>query len=335
MTQAAAADESRRVGRVARQGQDRQLSDDGISREDAEGRAAAALKARDEREANLRTENKQLVEHANLAGRAASESALARIAERGNTLTNNVDVAKKAIESARVAKAAARTASDDAAFDAADEAFVDAKVALRVAEAEKSAFDAQKPRLEDDAKKVAAPIKATPMPSQEAQKWLDDHPLFHTDTDYHDDAIDAHDLALTRGLKEGTTDYVKFIDKRLEKLHGKDHGKEKPVDEDHDQGADRTGGGQDDDRDSSRGAPPSRDQNVGGTMTVDGKSLRLVTGNDGKKSIRGTIPAKWQEAAGWVGMNPVEYAIQQLEIAEETKAGHAPGIRMGDGMIYK
>lgn len=52
--------------------------------------------------------------------------------------------------------------------------------------------------------------------TQEAKKWIDEHPRFSTDEDYQAEAIAAHHVAVRKGIKMDSPEYFAFIEKRLE-----------------------------------------------------------------------------------------------------------------------
>lgn len=266
--------------------------------------------------------------HAAKAGAAGAQAAEARIQEREGSLSNAIKAAETSVAAAKAAKRSAREAGNNDAEMEADDALTDAKVELRVLVGQKADFDAQKPRLLEEAKALA---KAPPVPADTSgrDRWFSDHPMFNTDATYKQDALNAHELTVAKKIPTGSPQYFDFLNTHLERLHGKGHGKPK-----------ENGGGQQQQQQqrqdgSSAAAPPGRDVTGSFDVSVDGSTLRLTRGADGKKQLTGTIPGAWREAASWVNMSEIDYAIQQVEIREEQAAGRGTVVQMGDGAIYR
>lgn len=286
--------------------QERELADERKGREAAEGRAQQATT------------------------RVVAAST-AQLAEREGSLTAQIEAAKKAETAAMASKKSARAAGDDDASDAADAALLDARVDLKYWSHELNVFKAQKPALEREIKAEAegAAAAGNSGPTEHSRKWLSDHPKFNTDARYHADALAAHGLAIQNGHKNGSLGYIDFINGQLESLHGKEHGKAGSSNREH------QGGGRREESSSSSAAPVNRD--TAGPMTYrtnEGHDLRVTISSDGKKQLSGQIPAKWVEAAGWVNMEPVAYAISKIESEEEAADGRGPTMS-SEGAFYR
>lgn len=314
MTEAASKDgkEKGRVQRHVRQ-------EGEVSDADALAVANATIKARDEENATLRTQLESTTETVVKTANTASETALARIADRETSISNGITGAKTAVEAAQQAWRSAREAGDMDAEQKANDALLDAKVSLKGWEFQDQDFKANKERLTTDAKALGKPqvAKVGKGPTPQAKQWLDDHPLMNTDMNYRRDALAAHAAAIAEGHAEGSDPYIIRINDMLGKMYGADHGKPKSDD----------GGKQQQRREraaESEAAGPGRESSSGVSFrTPQGTNLRVSVNGEGKKTLHGDIPAEWQAAARWSKMDPIDYAISQVEIAQEREGSQS------------
>lgn len=260
-------------------------------------------------------------------GKEGAAAIRAQVADAERAIANGISAQEAKRDAAQVAWKSAREAGDVDAEQKANDMLTDAKVELRVLSGQKATFDANKPHQLKKAEAMEKGPPAVARPSAESQKWLDDHPEFETNPQYRADALDAHELAIAKGIPNGSTAYVTFLDSHMARLHGKEHGRGGSK-------ADDAGDGGVNRHSTSSGAPPSRDTAGGLSATVDGYNLRIIVGQDGKEKLVGDIPPAWREGAKWSGMNEVDYSISQLKIQAETKAGKGP-VLMGEGAIYR
>lgn len=315
--------------RVQRKANDRPLPADtntGLTDTDAEDAAKRALEARDAENKRLSEENKALADRANKAGSAAAAATTARMGDREAAIANGMAAAKRTVEQATASYKAARAAGDLDGEMAALDVLGDAKLELKLFEGQKAAFDAEKPNLEKQAKAMAEPVTSTPGQSDQAKKWIDDHPLFQTDAKYKADALMAHREAMALNIATNSDAYPAFLNTHLARLYGADHGKTAAEDR------------RDDDRREHRemnrastGAPPGREQD-GRSVRHAGGNLRVVRDREGNEGVSGDIPAEWVEAAKWCNMDVEEYALEQLKITAE---GGANNTYRPDGVTYR
>lgn len=253
----------------------------------------------------------------------------ARINERDQYLTSQIATAKSAIETARAAKKAAREAGDGDAQDTAEEALTDAKTSLRILEIQKTNFDAEKPKALENAKKAAEPIKPVADTSKR-DAWFAAHPRFNfqnpdADRPYFNAAMTAHHDALEKNIPEGSDAYFAHLNAQLGHQFGANHA---------------TGDGTSRKPREARTSETSMATPVGREGAGDGYSsqnhdLRIVVNGEGKRSISGTIPKDWVEAAKWTGMTPAAYAIAQLDIEAEGGAANGGFDPQGRVQVYR
>lgn len=267
------------------------------------------------------------------ANTVASNTAMARISDQEVAIKNGLSAAEKSVETATLAWRQARQQGDVEAEEKAMDALGDAKIEKARWKERNDAFTQQKPALEEEAKRPAVQPAAVEAGkdkmSDESRRWIESHPKFNTDASYRQDALDAHEIAISRKIPIGTTQYTAFLDNHLERLYGKDHGMQE---QDRDRGGERERSPRrGPDRGASSGATPSRDRD--GSFAYNG--VKLGTDAQGKKTVTGDIPAEWVNAAKWNGMDPVAYAVSMLEIEEERSRGHSPILQEGQGMVLR
>lgn len=316
---ALADDQSRRVQRGST-----------ISPEDELAAARRSLETKTREADKLRSTNVDLSNQVVESAAIAANAEIARINERETSLTTAINSAMTEQSSAESAKRAAREAGNIDAELAADKAFSKATVRLEALNIEKTRFDGNKPRLMEEAKRKAeAPKTAAPNRAPEAQRWLDEHPRFESDPVYKADALEAHRAAVAAGISTNSSDYSRYLNTRLERLYGKNHGQpEGARHQERDSDMNR-------DRGTSSATPPSRDTDASFSQQVDGSTLRLSRDASGKPQLSGQIPGSWRDAARYCGMDEVAYAIDQMVIAEEAKSGKNSLMTSSDGMFYK
>ena len=179
--------------------------------------------------------------------------------------------------------------------------------------------------------------------SQEAQRWIDDHPLFNTDEDYHADAIAAHTLAVNKGLDPNTRGYVEYIDQRMEKLYGQDHGRMTKEPQRREAPIRQRSRQEPDQNDQSYASPRSNDRGGRGS-SLEYKhgtgSIRLIERRDpstGKvrEGVEGKVPAAWVDGAKVCGMDLEAYAVEQMKIQQEMRSGNLRGLAVNQSGVYE
>lgn len=253
----------------------------------------------------------------------------ARINERDQYLTSQIAAAKTSIDNAKAAKKAAREAGDGDAQDAAEDALIDAKTSLRVLEIQKQNFDGEKSAALDRAKEAAKPVAAV-ADNSASEAWKASRPRFDETKDpaYFAVALQGHHEAQSAGLQTNSPAYFAKIDGKLASAFGADHAKAAPGD-----GTSRKPR-------EARTSETSMATPVGREAAGDGYSsqnhdLRIVVNGEGKRSISGTIPKDWVEAAKWTGMTPAAYAIAQLDIEAEGGAANGGFDPQGRVQVYR
>lgn len=330
---------------------DGEVDDKGGGADDPEKALAEAHRVIEQQDEQLRQAN----DRAARAETTAGQTAVQNLDNQERAFKANLDTAKSSLESA---KAKYRTAVQDGNVDdqiAAQEDIGRWSGRLDRAEDTLNRFDAWKkgpqgqaylkqatqPRTEQ---RTTQPPAGEPTP--EARKFLADHPLYFSRTeagqDYQANALAAHEAAIVElgRDKEGSADYIRYIDQKLEGIYGKGHGQltkgKAPVTTTQ--------------RRSSTAAPPSR-QSSGGDggdfgdgqfdyTHKDGSRLRLTRGTDPKtgepfEKLQGTIPAEWREFARVNKMTDIKFATEQMKIQEEIKnGGRAAGLAHNLNGVY-
>lgn len=282
-----------------------------------------ALQEREAENASLRTREQEARNQAARARDEAARANMGRATDRAAAVAASIEAAKADQTSARIALRAAREANDLDAEISASEMLQSASYRYNQANGELNWLNQQSQSQPQQAQQQNQGM------SPEAKAWLDAHPRFHTDTAYRALAEGAHTAALRAGRREGSQEYVDFIDKMVENVYGQGHGqgneppvarKEPPVSET--KQPSRT----------SAAGPTNRGNgsaNTGGQNTVQTElgPLQVTTGRDGKTRI--AIPqhtrADWDEAAQINGMKTADYAYEQIKIARERAQGGNAG----------
>lgn len=305
-----------------------------IAAKDQERDAALARAAQAEREAAE-------------AKRVVAETSTARVSDQEVAIANAIEAGNAAKQAAAQKIKSAREMGDFDAELAAQDELNAASYRLMRAKETKGQFDAWKakqPKAGDAQQRQEQ--QGAPAQTPEVQSWLAAHPMYTKDQEYTADANASHNLALEAGCAEGSKAYVDYIDARLSRLYGPDHGKPGVV-----RGA-SNGGNQVDKRATggrtaaSTAAPVSRGgSNVGGggggvVFNHETGSLRLTTITDPKsgqpkETVQGNIPADWVEAAKWNKMDPITYAVEQMHIQREIKDGSLSGLTHGESGTYR
>lgn len=145
-------------------------------------------------------------------------------------------------------------------------------------ESDTAQFVNYKKQAEEQAKQPK-PIQLPPS----VQDWINKNPKYQSDSTFKTEADSAHDAAIRYGYAFGSPAYLEFLDKRIEKIFGKeDDGVEEVIEEKPKPK-----------REASYSAPPSRGGGDGG-------------GNSGKKVYK--LTAEEREAASFMNMTDLQYA---------------------------
>jgi hypothetical protein len=315
-------------------------SDDGDveenSPEDAIAKAADLAKEKDAELASERQRRQEAETAAAKANQTAQAATFGHVSEREAALTAHIESSKAASASAKAAYAKAMEEGDYAAAAEAQEQIASTVQDRKAAEWNLGQVQQQKERMAKAPPPRQQPTGDDHQRSSHAQKWLDDHPRFDIDPEYQASAITAHNAALSRNIAEGSEAYVNFIESRMTAKFGENHGEIVPVN--------RTSQPQNTRRASSTAAPPARggDGNSGSingggsavTIKHNYGQISLSKNARGEPVLRGTIPPEWREGARMCDMSDEAYAIDQLRIHAEAKAGGDTGLQLGDGRVY-
>ena len=274
------------------------------------------------------------------------DTSSARLTDQESAINSAIEAGTAAKNAAITRIRAAREAGDFSAemeasteFNAAEYRLNRAKDVKANFEANFEAWKAKQPKPGERRQ----PVQQAGQPTSEAQKWLDDHPRYYADDDYKADAIASHNLAMEKNIPEGSKAYIAFIEARMERLYGDDHGRiGGPAREAKPNGGTVTNGRQTQRSASSTAAPPSRSSSSSGgggsiEYTHPQGSIRLVTILNDKgqhvETVQGIIPTEWRNAAQWTGMDDVQYAVSQLKIQQEIKSGQLGGLAYGESGV--
>lgn len=342
-------DQNVRVGRVARQGQDRQLSDGvdsgGGKQQSPEEELAQTRRALEAKDADVSAANDRAAraeQEAAAAKRDASATTLGRLSDHEAALGSAIESAKSKKQAAATAYRSAREAGDMDAELAANELLAAATAELTQLSRDKQNFDAQKPRLEAAAK---APVQQQGGPTAEAQAWIKSNPRYNADRVYQSVAVGLHSQAIDDGIAEGSRAYIRYIDDGLKDLYGDDHGTlaavgRRPGEQARQQEDTtvRDKGGRQASSEAARG-----DRGAGGNglhvgngavsyTHRSGEKLSLSYNDKGEPQLQGRIPAEWMEGARICNMTPVAYAADQIKIKQELAEGGDAGLRFSDSV---
>lgn len=273
-----------------------QLEGETARRSDAEARAQAASRARDESDQRASRAEQVVVERTT----ASLESAIQSQTQRRQSATNALRIA--------------RETGDIEAEIAAQGELSESATTLAMLNADKARMaSAPRPEPRQQPARQAAP-------SPEAQAWIDAHPRFRSDPDYYDDAISSHNKALRAGYRDGSAEYVQFIDRRMAELYP-----------DGDRGRMSQGNGNTRRPASSFAAPPSR----GGDQyrdrgTNQSDLIRRVGGPDA--TMEDMI--QFAEINGFLKSDKTpdveRYLKAQQQILDERRSGRATGLTRSD-----
>jgi hypothetical protein len=297
--------------------------------EEALAEAQKLLTERDAELARERQTRETLQRERDDANQRVQDTSSARLTDQESAINSAIEAGTAAKNAAITRIRAAREAGDFSAemeasteFNAAEYRLNRAKDVKANFEANFEAWKAKQPKPGERRQ----PVQQAGQPTSEAQKWLDDHPRYYADDDYKADAIASHNLAMEKNIPEGSKAYIAFIEARMERLYGDDHGRiGGPAREAKPNGGTVTNGRQTQRSASSTAAPPSRSSSSSGgggsiEYTHPQGSIRLVTILNDKgqhvETVQGIIPTEWRNAAQWTGMDDVQYAVSQLKFQQ-------------------
>lgn len=315
---------------------------------------AAQLKDKDDEIARARAETVEARRTAHEAGATVYNTAHRAVAEREANILGAIEARNQTIENATAALEAAMAANDAPAM-------AKAQRALSRAEAELVQLDRDKIAVEND----KLTLKNTPPPRRQAEasgptnestRWIEKNGRYAVDPDYRARAINAHSAWVDMGKQAGTPEYIAYIDRNLEAFYGrKDHGSVEAM---KDRTQPRSGARERPASSTAARADAGSDggDTGGGNLTFKhaGGSVSLKRTSDGKETVGGKIPAAWVEAARWNGYKAGDripnsggkkyktdaegahaYAIEQLHILEEQRAGSSAGLQFGEGGVMQ
>jgi hypothetical protein len=310
----------------------------------------ARKKAEDSAQAKVdaaRREAADATARAEKAERTAAAAVTTQVGDREQAIINHI-AASTAEKNSAIAELRAATEKGDLdAQMAAQEKLAEAVAELKQANAAKTHFETVvKPQLAADPNSRASTTQepgAQQRYAPEAQRWIDAHPQFNTDDDYKADALAAHQLALDKGIQANTPAYFDFLNARMEKLYGADHGhdgtrREATVTTDTNltrqprQSRTSTAAPRGD-----RDDPGGRSGNVGagrvGTVRTNLGPVEVTqVGADGKPlqiAFRDPmVRAEFEKGASACNMSLPEYTLSQIEIAQQ-------GIRFDHEGVYE
>lgn len=303
-----------------------------ISPEEALADAHRQLKESDRRSADSRRQAREADARARQAEAAAAQATAGRSTDRATVVASAIDAAKAELTSARTAKRLAREAGDIDAEIQADDLAGAAQYRLQAATAEAEYLKANPPPK-------PGPVRSDGGAgmSAAAQRWVDDHPAFNSDPDYQDAALLQHRKALRAGHKDGSPEYIDFIEDAMTEMYGDGHGQEegaRPVAQQPRQQQQRQAAPRGD------AVPPSR--NTGGNhgwKTVD-TGMGRVEYQDrpgGQRAIRFSESDRenFEDGARISKMDLSDYVNDHITHAQEIAAGGRGDIIRGDGENFR
>lgn len=287
------------------------------------------------------------------AAKQARDAGTGQLINNYRALEATITAEQQRVENARSARRAAREAGDFDAEQKAEDILHDASFNLRVASGNKTAFEQRygKPGDGVPRQQQQTETRQGNGPTTEAQRWIDTHPRFNSDPEYKADALASHQLAMDNGRAEGSQAYIDFIDQRMARLYGANHGRgdnttargaQPRSRSDASTAAPRSGAGG---NDLSTGDGKMRFTHAQGTLELrqipDAKS---PTGF--KETVVGKIPAAWVEYAGIAGFMKgktaqekqeglIKYAVEQMHIQREQREGSLKGLATGQNGVYQ
>jgi hypothetical protein len=314
------------------------VADAGHADHDPERMLADSRKALEQRDQELADARKRENDARTQAARARDEVARAnmgRATDRVAAVGSALEAAKADQTAAKLAKRAARESGDIDAEIAADELLASANYRLNQASGELNWLKQQggQPQPQGDQGATGGGQSA------EARAWLDAHPRYHTDAAYRATANGAHSEALRAGKREGSQEYVDFIDQIVAQVYGENHGTgtEPPA-------ARRQQVDNGRQNSTSSAGPTNRG---GGGSASGAKTVQTLLGPVGVTRANGKVVqvvlppagsqarADWEEAASVNQMRLGDYAYEQVLIAEERAAGGSGGWVQGDGTVQR
>lgn len=280
--------------------------------------------------------------------RVAAEAEVQRARE--TQVVDRQSVVAQAMETAKAEQSAARIALRTAQETGDAEAMASAVEALSGATYRFSQANGELDHLKAMPKPQARPPQQQSGRSTDAQRWLDEHPRFETDRKYRGVAIDAHNEAIAKGNREGSREYVDYIDRVMTDEFGEGHGRDD--NDGHQQEPVRRSMPEPrNNRQGSTAVPPSRQssQASGGYKTVRTPlgDLLVQDRSDGTRGIRfpnAKVQSDFEEGAMLdkrASHSPedfkkalAEYANEQVNIAHEIAAGGSGDLVVGDGRSF-
>jgi hypothetical protein len=309
----------------------------------AEDAVLAARRAAEAADARARESETRRQQAERERDEARSTAGRAVVDERVASVDSQLESAKAAKDSAKARLRAAREASNYEEEEAALEALTEAQASIQNLSRDKAYLASEQKRPERQ-----QPQRTDDVPDSEKQ-WVQSHPLFQTDHAYKAKVIGAVNEALALGMARGSPAYINHVNAEMAKLYGPGHG----VAETHgrkanggrtEQGSEREPTRQRLSQAMPRDAATS-DEFSGGSNgrryadTPYGR-VEMTTGSDGKPMIKmpTRVKEEWSEAASWSGKKPdgspkmslAEYAMEQIAIAEEQRAGLSGGLSFDD-----
>lgn len=231
--------------------------------------------------------NQKLSEESTRAYRAEEE----QISAHESSLEQALSSANQRVDALAFALEQAREVGDIKAEVKATKDLASASYDLRKLEDDKRGFEQFKVNREEQKK---APRQ--PQISAATQSWIDTHPRFTTDGEYHNAALDAEQNARRRGYAADSPAYFDYVNQKLEQQFGT---ASQPAAATQPPQAPRTHTP----NPSSVAAPVSRDTAPGGSPN------------------RITLTAAEREAAADLGMSDVAYAKAKKHLQSEGRIG--------------
>lgn len=307
---------------------------------------ARRLKEKDDEIARVRADAVEARRTAAESGSTLFNAAQQAVNERVANIASAIEGRNQTIESAEAALAAAMNANDAAAMSKAQRAIARAEAELVTLEQQKAAAESDQARL----KNAPPPRQQQEQrgPSAESIRWIESHPRFDSDPEYQASVTAAHNAWVSRGKQAGTQEYVDFIERTMVGKYGENHGEVKRAGQQQqparrERPASSTAARADTSSDSG-------DSNGSFTIKTAVGNLSLRTSAEGKESVVGKIPPAWAEAAKYAGFGQgdlipgtggkkyrsdaegaLAYAVEQMKILQEQRAGSNAGLQFGEG----
>lgn len=299
----------------------------------------------------LQSKDREVAEARRVAREATQreQAAQAEVARaRESQVVDRQAVVAQAIETAKAEQSSARQALKTAQETGDADAMADAVEALSGASTRFNQATGELAWLKTQPKSAATPQQNQHTPTPAAQKWLDEHPRYHSDEAYRSTAEGAHNAALRAGKAAGSDAYIQHIDQIMERVYGAGHGQS---DDGMTQPEEARPMNNQQRRPAPSAVPPSRNSGGSGggwkTIKTELGDLLVQDRPDGTRGVRfpnAKVESDFKEGAMLdkrASHSPeafkkalAEYTNDHIKIAEEIAEGGTGDLIRGDGRTY-